>query len=100
MWQPPQDNELAQVLVIDDDEMNVQVLQGILKGEGEGEGEGSSILSNMALSGYEALAKIRERIEQCANNQQLSMYKVILLDYSMPGMDGLTTAIEMRSLLA
>ena len=54
----------------------------------------------MALSGYQALAKIKDRIEQCANNEQLSMYQVILLDYSMPGMDGPTTAIEMRSILA
>ena len=61
--------------------------------------EHNSISSNFVLSGFEALTKLSERMEEIESNSEHEMYKVILLDYSMPVMDGLETAKEIRQLL-
>ena len=40
------------------------------------------------MGGKLALAKIDARLEQIKENPDVSMYKLILLDYSMPDMNG------------
>ena len=45
------------------------------------------------------MTKLTERIEEIQNDEQQKIYRVILLDYSMPVMDGLETAKEIRQLL-
>ena len=44
-----------------------------------------------ANNGVMALTKIQERIE-LVREEQAEMYKIILLDYSMPDLDGPQTA--------
>ena len=51
-----------------------------------------------ALSGAIALNLIKERLTKVLNNQA-SMYKFILMDYSMPGMNGPNTVRKIRKLL-
>ena len=51
-----------------------------------------------ALSGAIALNLIKERLTKVLNNQA-SMYKFILMDYSMPGMNGPNTVRKIRELL-
>ena len=43
---------------------------------------------------------IEERIQLIRDDQTAEMYKTVLLDFSMPDMDGPETARQMRSLLA
>ncbi|SFD14507.1 cache domain-containing protein [Ruminococcus albus] len=62
----------AEVLVVDDNEMNIKVAVSLLKMYG--------IVPETASSGYMALSLIREK-----------RYDVILLDHMMPGMDGIQT---------
>ena len=51
--------------------------------------------SDTALSGSIALELIKERLEKVLQGQA-SMYKFILMDYSMPEMDGPQTAEKIR----
>ena len=62
----------AEVLVVDDNEMNIKVAVSLLKIFG--------IVPDTAASGYMALSLIR-----------VKRYDVILLDHMMPGMDGIET---------
>ena len=80
--------EHARVLIVDDDLMNIEVISAMLKSR--------AIKSDSALNGNEAIKLVQSRIEQVHRGQMASMYKVILLDYSMPGMDGPQVAIEIR----
>ena len=42
-----------------------------------------------ALNGAEGVNKVKERLELCLQQKStVTMYKLILLDYSMPEMDG------------
>ena len=52
-----------------------------------------------ALSGAIALDLIKERLTKVLDNQA-SMYKFILMDYSMPGMNGPHTVRKIRELLS
>ena len=70
--------------------MNIEVLKLMLK---ELEFE-----VDIAMGGQFALQMIQERLEMVLEGSQ-EMYKIILLDYSMPGMDGPQVAIETRKLL-
>ncbi|MCR4585562.1 MAG: response regulator, partial [Lachnospiraceae bacterium] len=67
----------AEVLVVDDNDMNLQVIKGLLKG--------TKVKLTTAMSGQECLDKIKE------NN-----YHVVFLDHMMPGMDGIETMHEIR----
>ena len=67
------------VLVVDDDMMNIEVMRAMLFSK--------KIDSDYALKGTEALKLIQERLELVYRGEAV-MYKVILLDYSMPEMDG------------
>ena len=67
----------ARLLVVDDNEMNLDVVTGLLKG--------SRVHVDTALSGEDAIA--------LADKKQ---YDLIMLDQMMPGMDGTTTMNKMR----
>ena len=49
--------------------------------------QNKGIQTDFALSGKSALRLIRQRFEQAKSNESL-MYKLVLLDFSMPEMDG------------
>ena len=51
--------------------------------------------SDTALSGPIALELIKERLNKVLQGQAV-MYKFILMDYSMPEMNGPQTALEIR----
>lgn len=67
----------AKILVVDDNEVNLQVAEGLLKKFG--------INCTKALSGYETLELLK--------NQK---FDIIFLDHQMPGMDGLETLSKIR----
>lgn len=67
----------AKILVVDDNEVNLQIADGLLKKLG--------IVPECVLSGYEALDKVFE------NN-----YDIIFMDHQMPGMDGVETLEKIR----
>ena len=77
---------IAMTLVVDDDLMNIDVLQAMLCS--------LNVKSDKALSGEIALKLIQDRIQSGEG-----MYKLILLDYSMPGMNGPETARVVRAFL-
>lgn len=63
---------MANVLVVDDNELNLKVVQGLMKPYG--------VKIDTAMSGEEAIEKIRK-----------NMYHVVFLDHMMPKMDGIET---------
>ena len=67
----------ADVLVVDDNPMNLNVIKGLLKA--------TKIFVTTAGSGEEALEKIKA-----------TSFNVVLLDHMMPGMDGIQTVAEIR----
>lgn len=67
----------ADVLVVDDNPMNLNVIKGLLKG--------TKMFVSTASSGEECLEKIKD-----------TRFHVVLLDHMMPGMDGLETLAEIR----
>ena len=67
----------ADVLVVDDNTMNLNVIKGLLKA--------TKIFITTATSGEECLEKIRA-----------SRFDVVLLDHMMPGMDGVETLEKIR----
>lgn len=69
----------ADVLVVDDNPMNLNVIKGLLKS--------TKVYVTTATSGEEALDKIRE-----------SNFNIVLLDHMMPGMDGIETVAEIRKI--
>ena len=73
------DNE-SDVLIVDDEYMNVFCLSGQLKGLG--------IKSDTTMISTEALSIFEDRIAKVVA-RKADMYKLCLLDYSMPEMDGL-----------
>ena len=69
----------AQILVVDDVEMNLKVVRGLLKPTG--------IQIDTAMSGREAIERIKEK-----------KYDVIFLDHMMPVMDGVETLTELKKI--
>ncbi len=67
----------AEVLVVDDNEMNLQVIKGLLKA--------TKVKITTAMSGAECLEKMKEK-----------NYHIVFLDHMMPGMDGIETVHEIR----
>ena len=67
----------AKVLAVDDNEMNLAVIRGLLKG--------TEIVLDTALGGLEALEKCKQKV-----------YDIILLDHMMPTPDGVETLHMIR----
>nr|MBQ8253315.1 response regulator [Lachnospiraceae bacterium] len=67
----------AEILVVDDNEINLAVIRGLLKG--------TEIVIDTALGGLEALEKSRQKV-----------YDIILLDHMMPDPDGVETLRMLR----
>lgn len=67
----------AKVLVVDDNLVNIQVAEGMLKK--------FSIVPDTALSGFESLEMISEK-----------SYDLVFMDHQMPVMDGVETLIKIR----
>ena len=73
-------------MIVDDDVMNIEVLKAMLGSQ--------SVPTDSAMSGPQALSMIKERI----NNAGAPMYKIMLLDFSMPEMTGPQLTHEIRQL--
>ena len=73
-------NEHPAVLIIDDDAMTIGVFQAML-------GE-AGLLSAKAMSGNQALKVIQQRIKKSKKNKNVPMYKLLLIDFSMPDATG------------
>ena len=67
----------AQILIVDDNQMNLEVMEGLLRE--------SKMKVDLALSGNECIEKVREKA-----------YDLVLLDQMMPGMNGEETLRSMR----
>ncbi len=67
----------GRILVVDDNEMNLQVIKGLLKH--------SKLQLTLVTGGRECLEKLEE-----------GSYHVVLLDHMMPGMDGIETLGHIR----
>ena len=67
----------AEVLVVDDNPMNLNVIKGLLKA--------TKVFVSTASSGEECLEKLK-----------YSSFNVVLLDHMMPGMDGIETLEKIR----
>ena len=79
--------KLPQILIVDDEMLNIEVIGLLLLGK--------KIVTESALSGNAALEKIKERANFVRNGSD-EMFKIILLDYCMPEMDGPETAKMIR----
>ena len=77
--------------MVDDDFFNILVLVGLLKS--------AKVPFDEAQCGMDALDKVSKRIE-LVKTGAASMYKLILLDFSMPDLNGPQVAIQLRGLLA
>ena len=69
----------ARILVVDDTEMNLTVVKGLLKR--------TQIQLDTAVSGYQCIDMVKE-----------NTYDAIFLDHRMPGMDGIETLTELKKL--
>ena len=69
----------ARLLVVDDNEMNLDVIDGLL--------EKTKVHIDNAMSGSEAIELVEKK-----------HYDLIMLDQMMPGMDGITTMKQMRKM--
>ena len=77
------------MLIVDDEIFNIQAMKTQMEDEG--------FAVDVSTSGTEAVKLVRERIEKVYQGQG-EMYKLILLDYSMPDMDGPQVATHIRAL--
>ena len=68
----------AKILVVDDNEMNLKVIKGLLKRSG--------IKPDLVTSGRECLDRVKE-----------NQYDIIFLDHMMPEMDGVETLKRLKS---
>ena len=75
--------------MVDDEQMNIEVMKAMIDDLGFSVDEASS--------GAEALQLFEQRIQK-AMSGEAPMYRVVLLDYSMPLMDGPQVARAMRTL--
>ena len=76
-------------MVVDDDVMNQIAMGSVLKGVGA--------ICDTSNSGYQALEMFQSRITAHKKNG-VPLYKVMLIDYSMPGMSGPELAVKIFEL--
>ena len=84
-------DQYPHVLIVDDDRMNIEVVSMML--------EGQQVSSVSAINGEIAVDIVEARIKLFESGEA-PMFKIILMDYSMPEMDGPTATIEMLKLFA
>ena len=84
------DNINAGVLVIDDNLLNIAAIQGVLTE--------FDVSSQKAVSGKDALRLIESRANSYQTDK-IPMFALILLDFSMPDMDGPEVFIKFRQFL-
>mmetsp|Transcript_1166 Transcript_1166/g.1539 ORF Transcript_1166/g.1539 Transcript_1166/m.1539 type:complete len:129 (-) Transcript_1166:43-429(-) len=78
---------LPSILLIDDEPVNIEILGSMIEEKG--------YQCDKVSSGFEALSLIYERFELAKQGEE-KMYKLLLLDFSMPEMDGPQTASIIR----
>ena len=69
--------EKFSVLIVDDNEMNLKVMEGLLKR--------TMVKMDFVTGGYDCLIKTKEKV-----------YDLILMDHMMPGLDGVATLHKIR----
>ena len=78
-------------MIVDDDIMNQIALESVVNGIG--------VKSDKAISGFQAIEMFKSRISAHKLNGALApLYKVMLIDYSMPGMSGPELAVKIHEL--
>ena len=77
----------ASVLITDDNQFNQLALSTLL--------QQFNLSGDLSSDGFEAIEMIEARLKS-----DLPMYGLILMDYSMPDMDGLTCSARIRELLS
>ena len=83
------EGDFNQILVVDDEAINIEILSAMIKQLG--------YQTDHATSGSEAVMKVKERFELMQAGRA-QIYKVILLDFSMPDLDGPHVSQEIRQL--
>ena len=83
----------SKILICDDDSFSIMAVKGLLTQFG--------LENDTASSGEYAISLIKQRLESCLEDGSdgPGMYKLIVMDYSMPGMDGPTTIASIRKML-
>ena len=85
-----QASDTAVALVVDDESMNVFCMRGMLKNLG--------ISSDSTMVSTRAVKLVEDRIAKVKEGKA-EMYKILLIDYSMPEFDGLELVQRLRSML-
>ena len=85
-----QASDTAVALVVDDESMNVFCMRGMLKNLG--------ITSDSTMVSTRAVKLVEDRIAKVKEGKA-EMYKILLIDYSMPDFDGLELIQRLRSML-
>ena len=80
------DRQMSAVLIADDEPFNQMALTGLL--------QQFNLTAEVAIDGVEAIKLVKERLRKGQ-----PMYKLILMDYSMPRMDGPRCVKQIRELL-
>ena len=86
------DSEHPLVLVIDDDAFNLEVFKAMVISR--------SLECDAALSGAIALSFVKERVKNTRQESHIPMYQLLLLDYSMPEMNGIQFMAQLKTMLA
>ena len=80
-------NESSEVLIVDDDQLNLEAMRMML--------QQFKLSASCARSGPDALKLVKRRLSRA----DLKLYSLILLDYSMPVMNGFQCVQEIRELV-